>query len=123
MRPVLLATAIALIVLTGCITGNRPIDCDAASVTVELSLSADALTPSDPAACRDQEVTLRIGSEVDGFIHIHGYEDAVSATEVTAGEELDLTFTAVRDGQYPIEFHPAEDPEGISVGVLTIHEP
>ena len=69
-------------------------------------------TPSDPAACQGQEVTLRIGSDVDGLIHVHGYEDAVSATEVTAGEELDLTFTAGRAGQYPIELHPAGDPRG-----------
>jgi len=115
--------AIALVVLTGCITENRPGNCDAASVTIELTLSADALTPSNPAACRDQEVTLRISSDVDGLIHIHGYEEAVSATEVTAGEELDLTFTAVRSGQYPIEFHPADDPEGVGVGILRINEP
>jgi hypothetical protein len=111
--------------LAACVsdTGPDAESCDAPSIELELTLTADALTPSDPAVCRDQDVTLRIASDVDGFIHIHGYDEAVPATEVVAGEELELAFTADRSGQFPIELHPADDPEGIDVGVFTVHEP
>ena len=110
--------------LAACVSDSRPdaSACAEPAVELELRLSATDLTPA-PSVCRDQEVTLRIASEVDGFFHIHGYEEAVSATEVAAGETLDLTFTAMRAGQFPIELHPADDPEGISIGIFTVHEP
>lgn len=113
------------VLLIGCVTDSRPDAeaCSAPSVELSLRLATDALTPADPAVCRDQEVTLRIASEVDGFIHIHGYDDAVPATEVVAGEELELAFTADQSGQFPIELHPADAPEGIDVGIFTVHEP
>src|SRR3990170_1283170 len=76
-----------------------------------------------PAACRGQDVTLVVASKLDGIIHIHGYDATVPATEVKAGEELRLTFEAERSGQFPIELHPAGDPQGIGVGVFTVHEP
>ena len=121
LRPIALVTGMVL--LAACVTDNRPTDCDDRAVAVELTLTENSLAPSDPAVCRDQEVTLRIAAEADGVLHIHGYDEAAPATEVTNGEELELSFTAERAGQFPIEFHPADDPEGVSVGILTVHEP
>jgi hypothetical protein len=111
--------------LAGCVSdsGPDPVACDAESIELELRLTADALTPENPSVCRDQEVTLRIASEVDGFIHIHGYDEIVPATEVTDGETLELTFQAERDGQFHIELHPAAAPEGVEVGIFTVNEP
>ena len=114
--------AILSLLISACVQDNRPESCDADEVTVELELTAEALSPSDPAVCRGQEVTLEIASEVDGIIHIHGYDEAVPATEVAAGQDLSLTFTAERSGQFPIELHPADDPAGVSVGVFAVHE-
>lgn len=129
-RPLITARRLAagvllasIAVLAGCVNDSRPGFCDQPSITLELELTADALTPNDPAVCRDQEVTLVIASGVDGIIHIHGYDAAVPATEVSAGEELRLSFSAARSGQFPIELHPADDPEGVSIGVFTVHEP
>jgi hypothetical protein len=115
---------VLLAVLSACVTDSRPdaSACAAPTIELDLRLTSDSLTPT-PSVCRDQEVTLRIASEVDGIIHIHGYEEAVSATEVAAGEELELTFTATRAGQYPVELHPADDPEGVSVAIFTVNEP
>ena len=59
--------------------------------------------------CRDREVTLVVTSEVDGILHIHGYDVEVPATEVTAGEVTELAFTARRSGQFPIELHTDEN--------------
>ncbi|MDQ2674227.1 MAG: hypothetical protein M3Y40_06180 [Chloroflexota bacterium] len=111
-------------VLGACVTDSRPESsaCAAPAVTLEMRLTATELTPA-PSVCRDQEVTLRIASEVDGVFHIHGYEQAVSATEVVAGETLELTFTADTVGQYPIELHPADDPSGVSIAIFTVNEP
>lgn len=107
----------------GCVTDTRPAACDEPSITLELELTADSLIPGAPAVCRDQKVTLVIASEVDGIIHFHGYDAVVPATEVSAGEKLRLSFSAARSGQFPIELHLADDPEGVSIGVFTVLEP
>jgi hypothetical protein len=124
-RRTLAALAGALLLLTACVedTGQDAEACAAPTVEIELALSADALDPSDPAVCRDQEVTLLISPEVDGVFHIHGYDEEVPATEVRSGEETELRFTAARSGQFPIELHPLDDPAGVEIGVFTVHEP
>jgi hypothetical protein len=122
LAPLIIATAVGLV---ACVEEGRPDDeaCRAPAVEIELTLDADGLTPSDPAVCGGQQVTLVIDSAVDGLIHIHGYDEAVPATAVQADEELRLTFDAERTGQFAIALHPAEDPAGVSVGVFTVHEP
>ena len=123
MRAITPLVGIVLVALAGCIGDGGPPTCDSAEVTLDLTLTATELDPTNVDVCRDQAVTLRISPEADGLIHIHGYDDEVPATEVTAGEETVLAFDAARAGQYPIEFHPADDPAGISVGIFTVHEP
>lgn len=118
----LLVTAAAL---AGCVTDNRPAEsaCAAASVQLDLTLTAEALDPSDPGVCRGQEVTMVVHSQVDGVIHLHGYDEQVDATPVSAGEDTTLEFTAATSGQFPIELHAADDPRGVEVGIFTVHEP
>ena len=119
-----LPTIAAATILAACVSG--PADgstCGPASVSVDLALTGDGLSPSDPRACRGQQVTLLVAVEADGVLHIHGYDDAVPATPVEAGAETRLEFEAIRAGQFPIEFHPADDPPGIEVGILTVDEP
>lgn len=123
MQRLILTLCTVAALTTGCVDEGRPAACGEPSVTVQLQLSADALTPSDPAVCRGQDVTLVVASKVDGIIHIHGYDAAVPATEVRADEELRLTFQADRSGQFPIELHPADDAQGVEVGLFTVHEP
>jgi hypothetical protein len=121
------ATLVLLLALavggSGCVSENRPADCEEPERTIDLTVTATTLEPNDPAACREQAVTLLVSSEVDGIIHIHGLDAVVPATTITSGEELVLEFTAERSGQFPIELHPADDPEGVSIGIFTIHEP
>ena len=119
LAPILLALAAAL---AGCVSENRPEDCAADERTIELTVSASALEPNDPAACRGQLVTLATDSDVDGVFHIHGLDAVVPATTIAAGEEVTLEFEATTSGQFPIELHPAGDPQGVTIGVLTIHE-
>jgi hypothetical protein len=113
----------ALVALGGCVTDARPDNCDAAAVTVELAVSADGMTPDDPGVCRDQTVRLVIDSAVDGELHIHGYDEAVPETELSAGEEIELEFVADHSGQFTMELHPDGEGEEIELGVFTVYEP
>ena len=119
LAPILLVLAAAL---AGCVSENRPEDCDAAGRTIDLTVGAGVLEPDDPAACRGQLVTLVVDSEVDGVFHIHGLDAVVPATTIAAGEEITLEFEAASSGQFPIELHAADDPQGVTIGILTVHE-
>jgi hypothetical protein len=122
-RRAALALLVMIATLTACVSEARPSTCGTAAVTIDLALTATSLTPNDPAVCRDQEVTLVIASDVDGVFHIHGYDEAVPASTVTAGEDLTLRFTANRSGQFTIELHPADNPgQGVALGILTVYE-
>jgi len=109
-------------VLVGCVSENRPASCNADETTIELAVSATDLEPNDPSACREQVVTMILDSEVDGVFHIHGLDRVVPATPVVAGEQVTLEFTVDQSGQFPIEIHPGDDPQGVSIGIFTVYE-
>jgi hypothetical protein len=123
LLPGLLAALVVLV--AACVPDVTPDAeaCAPASVEIDLTLTDEGLDPGAPSVCRDQEVTLRVASDIDGVFHIHGYDSEVPAFEVAASEETEITFTAGRSGQFPIEFHAADDPSGVEVGVFTVHEP
>jgi len=87
------------------------------------TLTDERLEPSILEVCRGQTVTLIVDIERDGVFHIHGYDDQVQAAAVFAGEELELPFTAVRSGQFPIALHTADGPAEVAIGTLIVHEP
>ncbi|MGH2384050.1 MAG: copper resistance CopC family protein [Candidatus Limnocylindria bacterium] len=114
--------AVAMVAaLTACVGGDA--DCEALPTRIELTLADGALTPSNPSVCRDRQVTLVVTPDVDGVLHVHGYDAQVPATSMTAGEVVQLVFTATRSGQFPIELHTDDNTEGVSVGIFTVHEP
>lgn len=49
-------------------------------------------------------VQLRLTSDTDGVIHLHGYR---LETKVTPGDTSELSFKAHATGRYRIEWHPA----------------
>jgi hypothetical protein len=110
------------VIIAGCVSPSRPASCDAGQTAIELSVTAAAMEPDDPAACRGQRVILLVSSSVDGVLHIHGLDALVPATSITAGEELRLEFDATTSGQFPIELHTAGDSQGATIGILTVHE-
>jgi hypothetical protein len=121
MTRLVLTAALLAAVLAGCVEEARPSGCDDAAVEIAVSLTSTEMRPTAPMACRGQAVTLVVDSDVDAVFHIHGYDDAVPATEIVAGETTRLEFTADRAGQFPIEIHPENDPRGIEVGIFTVH--
>ena len=78
------------------------------------------LDPSAIAVCKGQQVALRISVDVDGVVHLHGYDDVVEAQGVSAGETATFDFTASLVGQFVIEFHTQDDES--EIGILTVHE-
>ena len=121
IRATALVGPLLMVALSGCIGGDA--QCAALPTRIELTLTADELSPASPAVCRDRDVTLVVTSEVAGILHIHGYDDEVPATEVTAGEVVELEFMARRSGQFPIELHTDENTQGVALGIFTVREP
>lgn len=114
--------AATALLASGCVEAGLPADCDEPTVTREAAVTASGMTPSTTSVCRNQQVTWVIDPDTDGVFHIHGYDDAVPATTIEAGVEKRLEFVAGRSGQFPIELHPGDDPTGIDIGILTVHE-
>ena len=119
----MLLLPVVAFVAVACVTDTRPSSCGEDEVSIQLMLTADQLRPDDPAVCRDQDVTLVVDSATDGYLHIHGYDEAVPIIQVSAGTQETVEFVADRSGQFPIELHLGNDPAGIGVGILTVHEP
>ena len=122
VRTAILLGAVALLA-AACVDFGLPPDCDEPDVAREVTVTGGAMSPGSIEVCRDQQVTLVVDAETDGVFHIHGYDQQVPATTIEAGVELRLEFAAGRSGQFPIELHPADDPTGIDIGILTVHEP
>jgi hypothetical protein len=125
VRPTWLILSVLLALggsLAGCVDANRPEACRAHTVIVEITVAADGMEPNPAEICTGQDVTLSLRPEVDGVFHIHGLDAHVPATTIADGEPLDLTFVPDRPGQFPVELHPADDPRGIAIGIVTIYE-
>ena len=125
-RPLPVACALlAVLVLAACVETTRPADsqCAQPEVTLALSISASSMSPADPAVCRGQRVTLTVESSVDGLLHVHGYDEELPVIDVRGGETTEVEFDASRSGQFPVELHTDEEMQGVSLGVLTVHEP
>jgi len=118
----LLLAATALL-SAGCVDFGLPADCDEPRATRDVTVTSSAMSPSSVELCRDQQVDLVLRVETDGVFHIHGYDGDVPATSIVAGDTVSLQFVAGRSGQFPIELHPGDDPRGVSIGILTVHEP
>jgi len=118
-----LASFLAAALLGACVQqASLPSDCGASSVQRPLTLSASGLDPSSTDVCRGQHVTLRIASQRDGEVHLHGYDDQSAEVEVQAGETGEIAFDATHVGQFILELH-LPDGSADEVGVLTVHEP
>ena len=120
-----LAAATLLAVLLSACVGDAglPSTCHDPSVDFSATLSDEHLQPASFDACRGQAVTMTFTIERDGVLHLHGYDDQVSATEVRAGQETVFEFEAVRSGVFPIALHTLDGPAEVTVGSLIVHDP
>jgi len=121
--PVVLGISAAIVVVLLAVLAVFAIGgggCRAGPSTVEAEVTATSLEPAEIRLCRGQPVTLELMPRFDGVVHIHGIE---VAREVRDGEPTELEFTPGQSGQFPIETHTEERPEGRQIGVLIVDEP
>lgn len=114
--------AAGLLLVGGC-TPRAAGPCAAASVTLEATVTDEAMDPSALVVCRDQEVRLTLHSQTDGEFHLHGYDEQVPETSLVPGETRTLEFTADVAGQFIIELHAASGDGETEIGILTVNEP
>jgi hypothetical protein len=115
---------IGLLLLTSCVSAPSisPEDCQTPTRALTARLPADGpLDPSQLVACVGQHVTLTVSAERDGVLHIHGLEGTAAAAEAHAGQTLELDVEAATAGQFLIELHTSDQPNGIEVGILTVY--
>ena len=74
---------------------------NATVIEVEVKDSEIAVTPSDNVTiAKDSEVEIIVNSDRDEFVHVHSYE---FLEPLKAGEPLNITFTADKQGQFEVE--------------------
>lgn len=114
--------AAGLLLAAGC-TPSDAGSCTAPSVTLEATVTDEAMDPSALSVCRGQDVTLELLSQTDGVFHLHGYDEQVPATSLTPGETTTLEFGADAAGQFIIELHARSGEGEAEIGILTVNEP
>jgi FtsP/CotA-like multicopper oxidase with cupredoxin domain len=68
-----------------------------------------SMKPSELAVHQNDTVTINITSDIDGEVHLHGYDIPF---ENTAGKVTTHTFKAVNTGQFEIEWESTSTPLG-----------
>lgn len=72
------------------------------NVTINVTVTGGAsMKPSDLSAHHNDTVTINITSDMDGEVHLHGYD---LAFDTKAGQVVSQTFKAVNTGDFPIEW-------------------
>lgn len=123
LRRAVAAVAIGglLLVTAACVPqSDLPSDCDASQVDRPATLTDAGLNPDAIDVCTGQQVTIAIDVEQAGALHLHGYDDQVPAQAVAVGDQVELTFSAIRAGQFPLALHVGADETEIAI--LTVHE-
>ena len=72
------------------------------NVTINVTVTGGkSMNPKDLTAHHNDTVTINITSDVDGEVHLHGYDIAF---DTKAGQVVSHTFKAVNTGDFPIEW-------------------
>ncbi|MDO5736551.1 MAG: hypothetical protein Q4P15_08755 [Propionibacteriaceae bacterium] len=104
----LLLSIIALLGLVAC-SGAA----DVPPTTIRMTITAEA--PAEPVVEEvplGSVVTLEVSSEVDGLLHVHGYEEELT---LVAGETASETFKANMTGAFELETH---EPDAVWVKMV-----
>jgi len=109
-RSVIVAAVIVLFAVGGGILvysnqshggGNREINV--------MITGASSMSPSQWTAHQNDTVTIKITSDSDGEVHLHGYDIAFNCK---AGQVTTRTFKADKTGDFPIEWESTSTPLG-----------
>ena len=118
------ALVMVLVAVAACVPAtNPPSNCGESAVSFSATLTDSGMQPAQFDVCRNQQVTIKVASQVAGDLHFHGYYTEVPEQPVTVGHTLTVTFAASHPGQFQIELHPEDGSEERAVAVLVVHEP
>jgi hypothetical protein len=72
------------------------------NVTIDVTVTGGkTMQPSDLSAHQNDTVTIKVTSDADGEVHLHGYDIHF---ETKAGQVVKQTFMADKTGDFPIEW-------------------
>ena len=100
---------LALVLFTA--SCSTPASVAPSTITMSISSAAPA-APVVEEVPLGSVVTLVVSSEVDGLLHVHGYEHEI---ELVAGETVQKSFTASISGGFELETH---DPDAVWVKLV-----
>ena len=81
-----------------------------AKVTIDVTVSkGSSMSPGTWSAHHNDVVTVNITSDMDGEVHLHGYDIPF---ETKAGQAVTKTFIADKTGDFPIEWESTSTPLG-----------
>ena len=80
--------------------------------TIDLAVEDGAMTPEEIEVGEGDRVRLRVTSDEQMEIHLHGYD---IEREVTPGEPATLSFEADLTGRFEIEDHDSEEVLGVLI--------
>ena len=136
-KPALLGLVflITAVTLYACGGGSEPEDRDFDLAIADRALNLDppivpSVMPAVMKVKQGDSVTLRIGSDEHGSLHLHGYD---IEREVGPDKTATMVFTADATGNFTITFHPGDgdehaeegeehdEDEEITIGSLEVH--
>jgi cytochrome c oxidase assembly protein Cox11 len=68
-----------------------------------------SMKPSQLSVNQNDKVTINITSDMDGEVHLHGYDIAF---DTKAGQVVSHTFKAANSGDWPMEWESTSTPLG-----------
>ena len=95
----LLSLAATTLIIAAACGGGEP-----QVVEVSVTIRDESMSPDTIQVKHNDRVTLKIGSDIPGAFHLHGYD---IEREVVTGQVTDFAFTADATGRYRIAFHKA----------------
>lgn len=105
LLPLVLALAV-----TGC-SAQSTTDTEPTRIHLDITAGAPESAVEEQVALGSL-VTLEVVSEVDGLLHVHGYEEEL---ELSAGATSELSFKASMTGAFEVETH---DPEAVWIKLV-----
>ncbi|MGO1384559.1 MAG: hypothetical protein ACTHU1_07140 [Arachnia sp.] len=99
--PFLTRLLLPLVLLLGLLGCSSESEVEPTNVALNVTASAPA-EPREETVALGSLVTLSVTSEVDGLIHVHGFEETI---DLVPGETAEVTFKASMTGAFDVETH------------------
>jgi FtsP/CotA-like multicopper oxidase with cupredoxin domain len=107
--PIVVAILVVFVVVGGIlIFANQ--SAGGKNVTIDVTVTGGAkMIPDTLKAHHNDTVTINVTSDIDGEVHIHGYDIHF---DTKAGQVVSQTFRAANTGDFPIEWESTSTPLG-----------